>query len=105
MTPDIVGTASQSHFALLALFLGLVVGILGLFFNKILGKTKVRLFFADFCSTFILGITGILFCLHFLKGVFYLYVFLCETVGYAISFFCLQKIIRKLKLVFKRSNK
>lgn len=105
MTIDIVGTSSQTFFALLSLCAGLVVGLLGFLLNRILCKTKVRIFFADFFSTLILGVTGIIFCLHFLNGVFFLYVFFCEIIGYILSFFLIKVFWCKLKNVFKKSNK
>ena len=106
MTVDIVGTTLQPHYALLAFLSGVVVGVLGLCVYFLFGKkSKVGLFISDLICTLILGFSGLLFCVWFLKGVFYFYVFFCETIGYAISFFLLKKTVSKLLSFLKNKTK
>lgn len=102
--PDIVGTLAQPHYALLACLLGIVTGVVGFIIKKILSpKSFVKLFIGDFLATILTGSCTLIFCFHYLQGVYYLYPFLCVGLSYSLTYFVLQKLFLKLKKLFKKS--
>ena len=101
---EIVGTTTQPAYALIFLISGLGLGVLGCIVKSILKKKKIALVIGDFISTFILLFGYIVLSFFYTKGVIYAYTLLSILIGYALSYFTLKKLIRKIIFLIRKKH-
>lgn len=96
MNVDIVGTLSQTTISLYAIIFGAIISVVCLILRLTIKRNKIATIICDLLSSFLFGLSNILFCLYFTQGVFYFYTLLTFSLGFSLSFYTLLSIYRRV---------
>lgn len=100
---DIVGTLNQPHLTLLFLLLGLITGASCIIVKLILKPSKKpTLVVGDFLCTVLFFFGYFSLSLYKTHGVIYAYTLLSTTLGFAISYFSIKKLLLVIVKTFKK---
>ena len=99
---DITGTSAQGGILLHALLWGLAIGLVCAMIKNFFCHGKIGLFVTDFIIATSCGISNIVFCQIYTKGVLWLYTLLGFYSGYALTYALTRKLCKRLTSKRKR---